>query len=87
MSILVKAKCSFESRDFKGICIPQANLSYGIFYKTNFSDSDLSNCNLLCTQFLNVNLKGAILPNTGPINEQVNTIDRINSAEFSHDGS
>ncbi|CAG9316495.1 unnamed protein product [Blepharisma stoltei] len=85
MSILIKAEHRFDREDLSGICIPQANLSNGVFYKTNFSKADLSNCVLSCAQFLDVTLNRTALPKIKP-NKEFPRI-KVYSVAISHNGA
>jgi WD40 repeat protein/Tfp pilus assembly protein PilF len=63
ITILNKAKISFSGMDFSGIRIPAADLSYGVFYDTNLSDTDLTNVKLQNAWLQNVNFQSANLQN------------------------
>jgi WD40 repeat protein len=56
MSALCAVGYSFSKQDLSGINIPGANLSYGIFYETNFAAANLQGVN-----FQQAVLNGAIL--------------------------
>ncbi|UUM22299.1 NACHT domain-containing protein [Mycoavidus sp. SF9855] len=61
MTILVRAGVQFNGVDLKGIRIPGADLSHGLFDHTQFEGADLSEVNWYSAWLRGVNLNGADL--------------------------
>ncbi|UUM20726.1 NACHT domain-containing protein [Mycoavidus sp. SF9855] len=61
ITILVRAEVQFNGADLKGIRIPGADLSYGLFDYTEFQGADLSKVNGYGAWLRGVNLDGAYL--------------------------
>ena len=63
ITILNASGYDFSRMDFSEVCIPNANLSYGVFEETNFTDADLQGVDfseswLQGTLFIRANMKG-----------------------------
>ncbi|UAW63521.1 pentapeptide repeat-containing protein [Mycoavidus sp. HKI] len=61
LMLLVKAGVQLKNRDFRGIRVPGADLSHGVFDDTQFQGADLRNVNWYHAQLRRVNLEGADL--------------------------
>ncbi len=61
LTLLVKAEVALTRQNFKGIRVPKADLSYGIFNGTKFEGADLSNVDFHGAQLRGANLQKANL--------------------------
>ncbi len=61
LTLLVKAEVALSRQDFKGIRVPKADLSYGIFNHTQFEGADLSHVDFHGAQLRDANLQKANL--------------------------
>ncbi|KAK3823461.1 MAG: hypothetical protein J3Q66DRAFT_385819 [Benniella sp.] len=59
ITILVRAVVQFNEADLKGIWIPRADLSYGVFDSAQLPDADLRMIDLGCVWMRQANLSGA----------------------------
>ncbi len=61
LTLLVKTGVQLSDKDFSGIRVPGADLSYGMFGLTKFQNADLSGVDWTCAWLRGVNLDGADL--------------------------
>ena len=61
ITLLNTINFDFTCKDLRKICIPNANLSYGNFEKTNFKEADLTNVNFASACLRDANFKRANL--------------------------
>ncbi len=61
LTLLVKTGVQLSEKDFSGIRVPGADLSYGMFGLTKFQNADLSGVDWTCAWLRGVNLDGADL--------------------------
>ncbi|MGD0465818.1 MAG: pentapeptide repeat-containing protein [Gammaproteobacteria bacterium] len=60
-TILNAAGIAFSCKDCGGLALTEANLSYGIFDRTSFENTDLSNVKFYCSWLGETNFKDAIM--------------------------
>ena len=64
ITLLNVVNYDFNKLNLSNICVPNANLAYGIFEETNFSNADLTNVNFAGASLKNAIFRDANLTNT-----------------------
>jgi len=86
MTILVRAGTQFNSTDLRGIRIPHANLSYGVFDSVQFQGADLRHVDFRGTWLKRVNLNDAQMASAQFGELPLNQDHRVKECVYSPDG-